>query len=154
MNGLLIYTTLVTVFCTYLIIITIVFGVQKSISGSYYRLPKSVKPIFTFYLWFISIGAIILGDTVLMFLAGSGIAFVGAAAAFKKKITHTVHMIGAASGILLSQLSIILDFQMWEVSFVFILSSIGLLLFDVRNKIWWLEILAFISIFYVLAYTL
>ena len=150
MNELLIYSITLSIFISYILFIVIKFGVQKSISDSYYRLSVKARPIFTFFLWGVAIGAILLGDSILMFLAGSGVAFVGAAAAFRKKITKVVHVIGAVSGILFSQLSIIIDYQMWWITFIFV--SLAWVIYSNRfkNMIWWIEILAFASIFYVL----
>jgi hypothetical protein len=98
--------------------------------------------------------AIIIGtiqtDNFIMFLAGSGIAFVGAAAAFKQKLTKTVHFVGAYGGVVLSHISIIYDYKMWYVTALFVILALTLELLRVKNKIWWQEVLAFISISIVL----
>jgi hypothetical protein len=124
------------------------YGVLKSISQSYYELPQNLQPLFTFFCWGFALPAIIVGSTGWMFLAGAGIGFVGAAAAFQEDMTHDVHMVGAGVGVGASQLAIFLNFGLWPINIAFI--SIGLLLLLFRKKIktwmWWTEIAAFISI--------
>ena len=142
---------MLTVFVSYISFIWIKYGIQRSISDSYYRLPRNLQPLFTFFCWGFAIPAIIIGttltDSVLMFLAGSGIAFVGAAAAFKQKMTKTVHMIGAYGGVALSQLSIWINFKMWYITIGFLVLAIILQLFSKKiEQIWWQETLAFLSI--------
>jgi hypothetical protein len=149
---------MLTVFVSYVSFIWIKYGVQRSISDSYYRLPKNLQPLFTLFCWGFAFPAIIIGvdltDNFLMFLAGAGICFVGAAAQFKEELTKGVHMIGAYGGVLFSQLAIAINFHMYYMNVIFILLAI---LFEVlgyykimKNKIWWQEILAFLSICYVL----
>ena len=151
------YTIMLTVFVSYVAFIWAKYGVLKSISQSYYELPEKLRPLFTFFCWGFAIPAMILGSSGLMFLAGSGIAFVGAAAAFQEKMTKEVHYIGAGIGVLASQLAIILQYGMWPISVAFFGLSLLLLLFRKKiNKhhIWWIEILAFVSICIVLGITL
>jgi hypothetical protein len=152
------YVTMLTVFVSYVAYIWAKYGVLKSISQSYYELPEKLRPLFTFFCWGFALPAIILGSSGLMFLAGSGIAFVGAAAAFQEKMTQEVHMVGAGTGVLASQLAIILQYHMWPVSAVFFGVSLILLFLGWQKiapkKIWWIEILAFLSICIVLGITL
>ena len=151
------YTTMLTVFVSYVAFIWAKYGVLKSISQSYYELPEKLKPLFTFFCWGFALPAIILGSSGWMFLAGAGIAFVGAAAAFQEKMTHTVHMVGAGVGVGAGQLAIIIQYHMWPISVAFFGLSLLLLLFrkKINNKhIWWIEILDFVSIATVLGITL
>lgn len=89
-----------------------------------------------------------------MFVAGSGIAFVGAAAAFKERMSDKVHTIGAVIGVVLSQLSILLDFRMYIVNLIFVALSLILIIGRVKNKVWWIELIAFTAICVVLGSTL
>lgn len=145
MNTFL-YIMMTTVFGCYVALIWIKFGVLPSISESYYRLPYKRKHLFTLFCWGFAFPAIIIGDTALMFVAGSAICFVGAAAAFKMKQDYVIHMVGAISGIILSQLYIIFDLHMWIINAVFVFLSSMLLILKIRNATWWIEILAFSSI--------
>jgi uncharacterized membrane protein len=72
-------------------------------------------------------------------------------------MTHDVHMIGAGVGVLASQLAIIFQYGMWPISVVFFGLGILLLLFKkkINNKhLWWIEIMAFLSICIVLGINL
>ncbi len=139
---------MLVVFISYVSWIWARYGVLKSISQSYYELPKNLQFLFTFFCWGFSLPAIIVGSTGLIFLAGSGIGFVGAAAAFQEDMTHEVHMIGAGTGVTASQLAIFLNFGLWPINIAFISASLFLLLFrkKIRGWIWWIEIAAFLSI--------
>jgi hypothetical protein len=138
---------MVVSFVLYVGFIWIKYGIQKSISDSYYRLPEDDKSLFTLFCWWFAVPAIILGDNLLMFLAGSGIVFVGAAAAFKQnEMQHWVHLVGAYSAILLSQIAIWVKYDLLYVNIIFVVSSVILLFLNVKNKIWWIEILAFTTI--------
>ena len=151
------YALMTTVFVSYVAWIWARCGVLSSISQSYYELPKNLQPLFTFFCWGFAIPAIILGSSSVMFLAGTGIAFVGAAAAFQETMTHDVHYIGAGVGVLASQLAIAFQYGMWPVNIAFISVALLLLLFrkKLNNKhIWWIEIAAFISICIVLGISL
>lgn len=147
------YILMLAVFIGYVGYIWSKYGVLKSISQSYYELPKNLQPLFTFFCWGFALPAIILGSSGLMFLAGAGICFVGAAAAFQEQMTHEVHMVGAGIGVAASQLAIAIQYGMWPVSVAFIGISLLLLLFRKQinfKHIWWIEIFAFLSICIVL----
>jgi len=126
------------------------FGTLKSISHSYYVLPKNLRFLFTLFSWGYGIPAMIIGSTPLMFLAGAAICFVGAAAAYREDMTEWVHIISAMTAIIVSQLSIIIDFNMPWITIVFAAIAIPMYitrLFKVFPKrTWYVEILAFIAI--------
>lgn len=157
-NLLVLFIFMLTIFVSYVGYVWNKFGVLPSISESYYRLPDNLKKMFTFFCWGFSFPAIILGtlltDNLLMFVAGSGIAFVGAAAAFKERMSDKVHTIGAVIGVVLSQLSILLDFRMYIVNLIFVALSLILIIGRVKNKVWWIELIAFTAICVVLGSTL
>lgn len=86
----------------------------------------------------------------LIFLATAGICFVGAASDItdKKSLTGKVHYFSAVTGIILSQLYILLVFtELWYISAITIVGS-GLIFLYKRkvHEIWWIEILAFSSV--------
>lgn len=156
------FFTMLTVFVGYISFIIGKYGILSSISESYYRLPKSLTFLFTLFCWGFALPAMIVGldltDNFLMFFAGGGIMFVGAAAAFKEKMTEKVHFIGAAIAIIAAQLSTAFDFHMYYVNVVFITIALTILLGKtvgrIKNYVWWIEIAAFLSICYVLGYQL
>lgn len=144
-------------FYSYVFLIIFKYGIQPSISESYYRLPRKFQWLFTFITWGYAIPAMIIGlqisDSGLAFLAGSGIALVGAAPAFHKKDgdhgnEHLMHLIGAVAGIVGSQLLISIVMGQWWNTLGFItLSGISYLIPKMKkNILFWVEIFAFISI--------
>ena len=141
---------MILVFVSYVVFIWSRYGIQKSISASYYVLPEKINVLFTLFCWGFAFPAIIVAQTPLMFLAGSAIVFVGAAARFKEKLTKSVHMISATIGVILSQASIFFDYHLWHLNAIFVLSSLiilGVLYFKHIDKyIWWIEIFAFSTI--------
>lgn len=149
----ILYIMMVTVFFSYIIPIISIYGILPSVSDSYYKLPEKYNFLFTLFCWGFAIPTMIIGvdltDNFLMFFAGGGICFVGAAAAFKEELPKKVHTLSAIIGIISSQLSIAFDFKMYYVNVLFLLLSGLLLLLKPKNRIFWLEIVAFIAICYV-----
>jgi hypothetical protein len=151
---LLLFT--ITTFISYITFVWSKFGVLDSISDSYYKINN--KALFTLFIWSIAIPVMIIGNTTLMFLAGSFLAFVGAAPAFKEKTEGEVHVIGAVGGILLGFLSLWLDFHMPIFLIIFIIFLLYALpkklskwldiewLNGIKHHTWWVEIAAFILI--------
>jgi len=145
---------MVIVFSSYVSFIWLKYGIQRSISNSYYRLPNRLKFLFTLFCWGFAYPAMMLSLNPLMFFAGTLICLVGVASAFKSnKILHISHMVGAYGGVALSMISIWIDFNMWYLTVAFIVISGLLMMFKNKlknNQIWWIEILAFSSICYAL----
>ena len=146
------FIIMLSFFFGYVGFIFIRYGVQSSVSESYYRLPRNLQWLFTVATWGYAFPALIIGlqltDNGLVFLAGAGIAFVGASPAFKGiKMEHTVHMVGAIVGITAMQIFLcVVGF--WWITLAFAVVS-GLLFIWKRtysHYVWWVEIAAFISI--------
>jgi len=150
------FILMVTIFATYTTFITLEYGVLPSLSESFYRLKGNYKWFFTLFCWGIAIPAIVIGNSPLMFIAGSGIAFVGAATSFKEKLTSVVHTAGAVIGIMASQFSIFWEYDMFIVNLITIglITVIYVFRDIIRNHIWWIEITAFLSIIYTLYFQL
>ena len=140
------FIIMVTVFVAYVTFIWAKYGVQPSISHSYFILPTDINVLFTLFCWGFAIPAIIVGGTGLMFLAGAGIGFVGAAALTTDKMTETVHTIGATVGITAGQLAIMFNFGLPFITVGFVAIMLTILIAKIKNTIWWIEIAAFISI--------
>jgi hypothetical protein len=135
-----------TIFVSYVGFIYFVYGIQKSISESYYTLPKNLKFLFTLFCVGFSVPAMILGNSLLMFIAGAGICFVGVATDFKWKFMETIHISAAVAGITASQLAIFFQYGLPWINVAFIVTFIALLAFKVKNSTWWVEIAAFLAI--------
>jgi hypothetical protein len=138
------------VFIAYVLFIWIKYGAQKSISESYYVLPKKWNWLFVAFCWLFAFPVMIIGNSYLMMAAGGGIVFVGAAAAMHNFPTRWVHLTGAIGGILASQLAIIFQYDLWWVSAIsFGLAGLVALLFK-KYAMWCVELIAFTAISVVL----
>lgn len=143
-------------FISYVGFIWLKYGEQKSISASYYCLPDKLKFLFTLFCWGFAIPAIILGVEVtgLMFFAGAGICFVGAAPRLLIKSEHKIHMVCAISGIVFSQLAILFGYHLAYLNIISIMLAISILFLFKKNHFWWIELLAFSSICYAIGINL
>lgn len=151
MLNVIMLSLMTLVFGVYVVWIYRRFGVLKSISESYYRLPGRQRYLFTLFCWGFAIPAMIVGNSIPMVLAGVAIAFVGGAAAFKDSMTHTFHYFGALFGIILSQIAIIFNLNLWPISaFAVIIALIIYLKYRKADPdspmIWWIEIVSFSSV--------
>lgn len=148
MEAIIIFSIMVIAFFGYLIYVVKNFGVTSSISESYYRLPHKFKIFFSLFCLGIGIPAMLLGQSALMMIAGAGIAFVGGSGAYKEDMANTVHTAAAIIGIFFSQLSIFFDMNLWVLNIVSILFMLLILLFRniTKNHIWWIEVVAFLSV--------
>ncbi len=140
-------------FAIYILWIVMKFGVQPSISDSFYALQNkygkgSLIP-WLFWLFLINVAWPIfplMQFNGFAFFAMAGIILVGAAARFKSgKSTETPHVVGAVGGIGLAFLSIGFVYQGWAwlwIAVFLVLAGI-LKLIKINHIIWWVEILAF-----------
>ena len=142
----ILYSIMVSVFIAYVLYISFKFGIQKSISESYYVLPKKENFLFVLFTWLFAFPAIFLGNSLLMFFAGGGIVWVGANAAMHKNPTRAIHLTAAIGGVTCAQLAILFNYHMWWLTAAFVLASIITYLFNKQTYIWWTEIYAFITI--------
>lgn len=137
-------------FFGYTLFISFKYGIQTSVSESYYRLPRNLQWLFTIATWAYAIPAIIIGleltDNGLVFLSGTAICFVGASPAFKSMgLEADVHLIGAVVGIIAMQL-FLLVIGLWWITVAFIIITTITALTRTKNITWWVEVWAFISI--------
>ena len=149
------------------------FGIQKSISESYYRLTFKQKPLFFFALLSTAILMIFsvinshpgnLLANIVIFFAGAGIGYTSAAAAFKdSKIQGTIHVYGALAGYILGYVHILITWGFDSVYFIvpsvfvmfgaykineYKISNGGNLKYrnPNNNYIWWFEIIGLVTI--------
>jgi len=146
----ILFALMVTVFLAYVTFIWSKYGIQKSISESYYMLPKKWNWLFVAFCWLFAFPAMILGGSYWMLFAGGGIVFVGAAAAMHTFPTRAVHLAGAIGGMILACLAMIFQYHMWYiVPIVGVLALLALLL-DKKHAMWWTELIVFTAISIVL----
>lgn len=137
------FILMVTVFLSYVGFIWIKYGVQKSISESYYVLPEDENFLFVAFTWLFAFPAMIIGHSTLMLLAGGGIVFVGAAAAMHTFPTRLVHMIGAIGGMVLGGIAMVVQFHMWYLIPAILVAMLIAYLLDKKNLMWWSELAVF-----------
>ena len=150
----ILFILMVTVFLAYVTFIWSKYGIQKSISESYYVLPENLNWLFVGFCWLFAFPAMILGSSYLMTLAGAGIVFVGAAAAMHTFPTRGVHLTGAVGGMILGCLAMIFQYHMWYMVVGVAIAILLALLFDKKHLMWWAELAIFTAISIVLGISL
>lgn len=145
---------MVTVFLSYVIFIWSKYGVQKSISESYYVLPKKWNWLFVAFCWLFAFPAMIIGSSYWMLLAAGGIVFVGAAAAMHTFPTRAVHLASAIGGMILGSLAMIFQYHMWYMAAGVAALALLSLLVDKKHAMWWTELIIFTAISIVLGISL
>lgn len=147
------FIVMVLVFISYVSFIWLKYGIQPSISASYYALPEKYNMLFTLFCWGFAMPAIIAGVDVspFMFFAGVGICFVGVAAQINDKWVNKIHSTAAILGVLFSQLAIVFGYHMPIISGISILLMALIKLLRIKNHTWWIELVAFSAIVYVLS---
>jgi len=141
---------MVGVFVAYVAYIWGKYGVQKSISESYYVLPKKENWLFVAFCWLFAFPAMILGSSYWMLLAGGGIVLVGAAAAMHTFPTRFWHLFGAIGGMVLGGLAMIFQFHMWYMAAAVVALALLSILLDKKHAMWWTELIIFTAISIVL----
>ena len=138
------------VFTSYVTFLLIKFkGPLPSISDSWYKLDGLQKYLFTVFCWGLAIPLLYQGNssTLLFFLSGSCLAFVGVDTMFKDKdFTKYIHFIGAGAAITLAFLGIGLEYYNWIPMIGCAISIIAIKFLKIKNPIWWIEISAFLFI--------
>lgn len=96
------------------------------------------------YLGFV-IPAILLTAHWIALLAGASIMFTAVAASYRDNdLTMKVHVVSANIGVALSQVYVLT--QNWWMVLFFVVPSLLLLLFKVKTRVYWIEVLAFITL--------
>ena len=127
--------------------------VLHSISDSYYMLKKKERGeeiLFTLFTFFLGIGLILQYPySFLFFPAGMGLFWVGTQTQFRSEVSikGTIHYIGAVLAIVLSLIGLGLNGVWFPLLLMGILSPIIYMVReDEGDFIWWVEILAFLTI--------
>ena len=132
----------IALFLAYTIFVWATYGVQKSISESWYTLEKKGWLFTIAFSWGLGVSTIFHGG-VWFFLSGAFLCFVGAATQFKAdKNTRGVHNIGTVGSIVFALTALALHGIWWP--FLPILASLSLI--KQNNGVWWIEHVAFFSL--------
>jgi hypothetical protein len=132
------------------------FGIIHSISDSYYKLPQNRKPLFWLFTSITGIGMLLLSEvSVLFFISGTGLFFVGTAATFyDRNFTTWVHYVGAIVGLGAAALAVVILYGSYFPLYLTGIFTILSLLFDSKRAIWWIEVGAIIGLIGTLFYYL
>ena len=142
-TNLILLITSSLIFISYISFIVSKYGVIPSISESYYRLPYSLKILFTLFIWGLAVPIMIVASTPLMLLACGFICVVGVTQTFKLKLVGAIHSLAAIIGIGIGVLSLFFEFRTPLTAIAIIIGIALLNIFKVNNKTWWSEIIAF-----------
>lgn len=134
------------------------FGIQKSISISFYDLVWRDRNIFRFFIWILSASIIVNGiglDTPLFFISGGLLSLVGIFTRIKVRWKYYIHMVGAIGGIISCAIGVVLlNFNTGIISIISIL-FITLLTFifgEKKHILWNIEVICFTSLMSTLLY--
>ena len=141
----------VFVWVVYNLLIFTRFGLLGSVSESHLKLVelnRNYKIVFTLFSWLYAIPAMVLAQTGLMFFAGGFICLVGVAANYKQGLDKIWHGRFAIFAVLLSQLSINIDFHNYFISLISILLMMIIFLFrkKLESYIYWIEQVSWLAV--------
>jgi hypothetical protein len=88
--------------------------------------------------------------TAWFFCSGAGFGFVGAATMFRSgdEITRWVHFIGAFSGIVCGLMGVGFERHDFIPFIIWGIISLFMVIINLKNKMWWIEITAFFALIY------
>ena len=134
------------IFISYIVFVSIKFGILPSISDSYYLFSDWKRILFTLFCF--SLGSLMFLQEIGVFpwfvISGSGLCLTGAAMQFKEKVDGKVHVVGAYSAIIFGLAGLIFERGLYFPSVTFILLAV--LSTATKNKTWWIECSAFACI--------
>jgi hypothetical protein len=135
-------------FTSYIIFLVKTFGVIPSISESWYRLKPETNLLFTLFCFSLGLPMFFQsnGSSDLFFLSGSGLILVGVAVRFKKSYECKMHYAGGAAAIAGALLGLWFEENIWWPAFMFISVLFYVYFSKIEEKIWWIEIAAFVII--------
>jgi hypothetical protein len=151
LENLTLYLTIAqgAVFVAYITYIVKLFGVPPSISDSWYLLERR-GVLFTLFCWVLGACMFYQGNdkTMLFVLSGVGLSFVGGATMFKWSgaMTDKIHGAGAAIGIVCALLGLYIEYTIKAPIYVFAVSSAIVVIAETKNRIFWVEIIAFVCV--------
>ena len=137
------------IFVSYIAIVVKRFGVLPSISESWYKFEEEENPLFTVFCWGIGLPMFFQsnGTSELFMLSGVGLFLVGTAVRYESMYNCKIHYAGAAAGICGALFGLWYENGLWQPLAAFaILFTTIFLVKKIVEKIWWIEISAFITI--------
>ena len=148
-GGLIWMTTIFPLYITY-ILWRNNWKVLHSVSDSWYILKQKEhheEILFTLFTYFLGIGLILqYYHSFLFFIGGMGLFWVGTQTQFRgESIKGTIHYVGAVLAIVLSLIGLLTN-GVWIPLLICGVGAGVMYLGKIKNFIWWVEMLAFITI--------
>jgi len=148
-GGLIWMTTAFPLYITY-ILWRNNWKVLHSVSDSWYILKQKEQHeeiLFTIFTYFLGIGLILqYYHSFLFFLGGMGLFWVGTQTQFRgESIKGTIHYVGAVLAIVLSLIGLLTQ-GVWIPLLICGVGTSIMYLGKIKNFIWWVEMLAFLTI--------
>ena len=134
----------------YPILVALLYGVQKSISDSFYI--DRVGHWFTLYCWSFPLLTLVavIEDAPLMFPACVGIMLVGAAAEFRVKHIGVVHYVAAVLGVTLAFVALMVHYELvvgLGLTAIMVIVTLYYALLRIPKRVWWIEVWAILLIY-------
>lgn len=128
-------------------------GFLNSISESVFRTHNEL--LFLIFTVGTAMPIIFTSKYILMQVAGVLLTYVGVAPNFKDKIgiggkngiEDEIHVVGASGAVVFAMVSMVLNYKLWYIPIPLILTFILFKFIRANNKTFWVEIVAFASIF-------
>jgi len=145
----MIYALIIIWFFAYCYLIARYFGVQVSISQTYYTLndhKNGLGAFFVIWLWVWLIALATASPNYWYNIAIGIELFVGAYPAIQHKPTSTLHIIASYAGIVFGLVGASVYLGLWWYALPVIALAALAKYLKMPNYIWWVEVLAFLSI--------
>lgn len=126
--------------------------ILASISDSWYGHGMKGDVFFTLFCFSLGFTVMTLADKEIYFaLSGVGLLFVGAASMFKDGgLTRTIHFAGALFAIICGFFGLYYEYGTYLGGALWVSFTAYAYLFNIKNTIWWVEVVAFILVAYFL----
>jgi hypothetical protein len=133
--------TILIIFLTYIVCH---YRVLPSISNSFYATGQ--RPIFFIAMVSFSTPLLIGNESIFLALSVMCIWLLATASAYHERLGKLVHYPAAFMSVFWAMLFVGIDCGRWDLVVVFVVTS-TLMTFFLKNKIWWIEIAAFITFY-------
>lgn len=132
--------------CAYVLRVWIKYGIQESISFSYYVIEKENRFVFQIFIWVLSFTIMFCGGHWLFILSGALLSIVGFTPTIKDQKLHPYHTFGAISGIATSFLGLLIVYNAYYICIIPVVLSLIALILDKKHILWWVEIVCTLTI--------
>jgi hypothetical protein len=134
----------ILILTTYLTYIVCRYGVLPSISNSFYATGQ--RPIFFIAMVGFSTPLLYGNESIYLSLSVMCIWLLATASAYHERLGRLIHYPAAFMAVVWGMLVVGIDCGRWDLVVVFVVTS-TLMTFFLKNKIWWIEIAAFITFY-------